>query len=206
MSVVLAVTAALILILWSMIRGRKPQRTAAPVLVQRYVHAGHAWLRQTEDGDVLVGIDDLAQSIIGSVDEVRLPRLLRRVTQGRTGWFVRHGGRVVPIVSPVSGRVIEKNEMVLHNPSLVNTAPYGDGWLLRVRPAKLSPQLANLFIGRAASQWQDLARAQIARMFAATPALMFQDGGVMLSDLADRCSDAEWSAIEREVFLAGGAG
>jgi glycine cleavage system H protein len=205
MSVILALTTALLLIGWGVIRSRKPQKAAAPVLVHRYVHAGHAWLRMTEDGDVLVGIDDFAQSVIGTVDEIRLPRMLGRVRQGKTGWFVCHGKRVVPIVSPVTGRVIQKNEMVLHNPTLLNTSPYGDGWLLRIRPSKLSPQLSNLFTGRLAMQWQDLARAQLARMFSGTPALMFQDGGVVLRDLADRCSDAEWSAIEREVFLAGDA-
>jgi glycine cleavage system H protein len=202
MSVILALTTALLLILWGVIRSRRRHPVAAPVLVQRYVHAGHAWLRETDDGDVLVGVDDFAQSVIGTVEEVRLPRIWGRVRQGHTGWFVRHGNRVVPIVSPVTGRVIEKNEMVRHNPALVNSSPYGDGWLLRVRPRKLPLQLPNLFVGRIAMQWQDLARAQLARMFSGTPALMFQDGGVMLCDLADRCSDAEWATIEREVFLA----
>jgi glycine cleavage system H protein len=203
MSVLLALTAVVLLIAWSMIRGKKPQKAAPPVLIQRYVHAGHAWLRMTEDGDVLVGIDDFAQSVIGTIEEVRLPRLLGRLKQGNTGWFVRHGRRVIPIVSPVTGRVIQKNEMAMHNPALLNSSPYGDGWVLRVRPRKLSPQLSNLFFGRVAMQWQDLARAQLARMFSATPALLLQDGGLMLHDLADRCSDAEWRAIEREVFLAG---
>lgn len=202
MSVLLALTAAILLIVWGMVRSRKPRISPAPVLVQRYIHPGHAWLRLTEDGDVLVGIDDFAQSLIGTIEEVRLPRLLRSVRQGKTGFFVRHGNRVVPIVSPVSGRVIQKNEMVTGNPTLVNSSPYGDGWLIRVRPRKLAPQLPNLFTGRWAMQWQDLARAQLARMFSGTPALMFQDGGVILRDLADRCSDAEWRAIERDVFLA----
>lgn len=203
MSVLLALTAALILIVWGMIRARKPQKSAAQVLVQRYVHPGHAWLRMTEDDDVLVGIDDFAQSVIGTVEEVRLPRLLHSVRQGKTAMFVRHGDRLVPIVSPVTGRVMQKNEMAMHNPTLLNTSPYGDGWLIRVRPRKLAPQLLNLFTGRWAMQWQDLARAQLARMFSGTPALMYQDGGMLLRDLADRCSDAEWRAIEREVFLAG---
>jgi glycine cleavage system H protein len=202
MSVILALTATLLLIAWSMLRSRKAPTTVTPALIQRYVHAGHSWLRLTEDGDVLVGIDDFAQSVIGSVDEVRLPRMLSRLTQGKTGWSVRHGNRVVPIVSPVTGRIIQKNEMAMHNPSLLNSSPYGDGWLLRIRPSKLPLQLPNMFTGRLAAQWQDLARAQIARIFTGTPALMFQDGGVMLHNLAERCSDAEWRTVEREVFLA----
>jgi glycine cleavage system H protein len=202
MSVILALTALLVLILVDQIRrSRQPRAAEAPVLVKRYVHPGHAWARETGEGDVLVGIDDFAQSILGSVDRVELPRLLRRVKQGTVAWRIGHGTRVIPIVSPVSGRVIEKNEMVLRDPSLVNAAPYGDGWLIRVRPRKLSDQLHNLLTGRPAQQWLDAARARLGRFFSGTPALMYQDGGVLVRDLAERCSDDEWSRLVNEFFL-----
>ena len=201
MSVIMAIAAALILVVWGMIRERRGAKSPAPVLIQRYIHPGHSWLRLTEDGDVLVGLDDFGQSLIGTVEEVRLPRLLRRVRQGRVAFHLRHGKRVVPIVSPVSGWVVQKNESVMHNPTLVNTSPYGEGWLVRIHPRAVSAQLPNLFTGRWAHRWQEIARAQLAGMFSGTPALMFQDGGTLMTDLADRCSDAEWESIEREIFL-----
>ena len=102
--------------------------------------------------------------------------------------------------SPITGRVIEKNEMVLNNPSLMNSSPYGDGWVLKVRPSKISVQLRNLFTGRDASRWQDSERAELGRLFSGTPALMYQEGGVLLRNLADRCSDEEWNAIARQFF------
>lgn len=202
MSVILALVAAAALIIIGMFRARKMQTHVPPVLVQRYTHPGHGWARMTEDGDVLVGMDDFAQSLIGSIDEVRLPRLLRRVTQGAVAWQVWHGHRLVPMVSPVTGRVIEKNEMLFLNPSLINTSPYGNGWLFKVRPKKLPPQLHNLFTGKAAQLWQDSVKTRLIGFFSGTPALMYQDGGVLLKDLADRCSDEEWQDIAREFFLA----
>jgi hypothetical protein len=132
---------------------------------------------------------------------VELPRLLKRIEQGKTAWRVRHGSREVSMLSPVSGRVIEKNEMVRADPSLLNSSPYGDGWLLRVRPRRLAPQLCNLFTGKAAQLWLDAARSRLAGFFASTPALMYQDGGVMMTNLSDRCSDDEWDRIAREFFL-----
>ena len=87
-------------------------------------------------------MDDFAQSVIGSIEAVSAPPpVSSAVNQGGVAWEVVHGGRRLKMVSPVSGRVIEKNEMVLTNPPLVNTSPYGDGWLFRVRPDKLPPQL-----------------------------------------------------------------
>lgn len=201
MSVLLALTTAVVLILAGLIRARKAEKSPAPVIVPRYIHPGHSWARQTEDGDFLAGVDELAQGIIGGVDELRLPRLLKYVRQGEVAWHIRHGRRTVGIVSPITGWVVQKNESAIHNPRLVNSAPLGDGWLVRIRPSKLNAQLANLLSGRSAARWQDMARAQLAAMFSGTPALLYQDGGVLLDDLADRCSDEEWRRIEQEIFL-----
>lgn len=201
MSVLLAVATAIVLVIWGIGRKHKPADVVKPVFVRRYIHPGHTWMRMTEDGDVLVGIDDFAQSLIGTVDEVTLPRLLKHLDQGGVAWRVRHRERVVPMVSPVSGRVIDRNEMVLRDPMLINASPYGDGWLLRVRPRKLKVQLNNLFEGKVGQQWTEMARRQLNRLFNGTPALMYQDGGVMVNNLADRCSDEEWRKVAKEFFL-----
>ncbi|MBI5474107.1 MAG: hypothetical protein HY961_17365 [Ignavibacteriae bacterium] len=202
MSIILGILAALVLIVWGILRKKEPAKTETPALVKRYIHRGHSWMRETNDGDVLVGIDDFAQSLIGTIDSVQLPRLLKRVQQGKASWIVQHGNRVVPFVSPVTGRVIEKNEMVQRNPLLINSSPYGDGWLLRIRPSRLHTQLNNLITGKAAQQWMELAKNQLVRIFDATPALMYQDGGVIIKNLSDRASDDEWRRILSEFFLA----
>ncbi len=201
MSAILALVTITVLIAIGWLRSTKPKVHVEDVIVPRYVHPGHTWARTTEDGDVLVGIDEFGQSLIGTIDEVEVPRLLKKVKQGEVGWRVWHGHRLVALVSPVGGRVIEKNEMVLRNPSLVNTAPFGDGWLLRIKPNRLPAQLNNLMTGRSAHQWLDAARARLGGFFVGTPALMYQDGGVPLKDFADRCSDEEWHRLVKEFFL-----
>lgn len=201
MSLMLAVTIATIIVLIQALRKAKPKPVARPVLVKRYAHPGHAWMKMTQDGDVIIGIDDFSQSVIGKIDSVDLPHLLHRVRQGQVGWKVKHGGRIVPMRSPVSGRVVEKNEMVVNNPALINSSPYGDGWLFKVRPRKIDIQLSNMLTGHAATSWQDIQRSELARFFSGTPALMFQEGGVLLHDLADKCSDDEWRELTRKFFL-----
>ncbi|MGA9116651.1 MAG: hypothetical protein WB626_07745 [Bacteroidota bacterium] len=206
MSIILALTTVLALVLVGAIRQRKAKPAEQPVLVRRYVHPGHTWTRQTEDGDVLVGVDDFTQTVIGSVEGVELPRLLGKVRQGEGAFTLRRGKRSLRLVSPVTGRVIQKNEMLSGNPSMVNDSPYGDGWLVRVRPARLGLELRNLLTGAAAREYLDASKAQLARIFSGTPALMYQDGGVMIRGLADRCTDAEWEAVEEELFLSGPGG
>lgn len=202
MSAILALATIIVLMIVGLIRRSKGHvHTPTPVILKRYTHPGHAWVRETEDGDVLVGIDDFAQSLIGTIEGLELPRLLKSVKQGDVVWRLRHGSREVPMICPVSGRVMERNEMVMTDPALVNAAPYGDGWLIRVRPRRLRAELHNLLTGKSAHEWADGARARLARFFAGTPALMYQDGGVMLTNLAERCSGEEWSRLVSEFFL-----
>lgn len=201
MSVIIGIFFAAAMIIIGLLWPRRARKPATEVLVRRYIHPGHGWLRMTEDGDVLVGMDDFAQSVLGSIDTVTLPRLLHRVIQGGAAWEVSHSGRKLRMVSPVSGRVVEKNEMVLLNPTLINTSPYGEGWLFRVHPTKLSPQLHNLLTGKTVAEWQESVRARLSSFFSATPALMYQDGGVMVPNLSERCSEEEWKGLTKEFFL-----
>jgi glycine cleavage system H protein len=201
MSAVLAFLTALVLILLSMIRKKSPREISEPVLVKRFIHPGHTWVRETGDGYVYVGIDSFAQSVIGTIHDLKLPRLLSRVKQGAGAWDLWHGSRHLKMVSPVTGWVVEKNEMVLRDPSLINLAPYGDGWLFKVKPIRLSRESSNLLTGKAAQQWQDVVREQLRRFFGTTPALMMQDGGVMLDNISDRCSEHEWNNLCKEFFM-----
>ena len=200
MSAILALTTVIILVIAAALRGKKPA-IAPPVFVKRYMHPGHTWVRETPDGEVIVGIDEFAASLIGFVDGIELPRMLKRVRQGEVAMSVRHGSRSVPLISPVTGRVVGKNEMVIRQPSLVGDSPYGNGWLLRIRPRRLDAQLRNLLSGKAAHEWLDAARSRLAGFFSATPALMYQDGGTMLDNLGDRCSDEEWERLVNTFFL-----
>jgi len=201
MSTILALITALVLIVVGMVRSRKTREPAAEVLIKRLVHPGHAWLRTTSDGYAVVGVDDFTQSVVGKIDAVSLPRLLARVKQGEAAWRLKHGERTLPMISPVSGWVVEKNDAVLRDPSLVNASPFGEGWLFKVKPYKLTAELRNLLTGREARRWQDAVRGHLQAFFSGTPALFMQDGGVLLQGLADRCSEEEWGRLASEFFL-----
>ena len=201
MSTFLALLAAIVIVIIGVLRERKSSRPVTQTFVKRYVHPGHTWLRIMDDGEVLVGIDEFAQAFIGDVENVRLPRLLERLDQGSVAFHLVHGKRVLPMVSPVTGRVIEKNQLLEHAPALVNSAPLNEGWLFKVHPHKLSPQLRNLMTGKWAHHWQDIVRTQVNRFFSGSPVLLYQDGGVMVQSLSDRCSDSEWQSLVQEFFL-----
>ena len=100
----------------------------------RYTEA-HEWVRQQGDGVVRVGITDHAQSQLGDVVFVQLPDVGSAVTAGAPVGEVESTKSVSEIFSPLSGEVVAVNERLADTPELVNTGPYGDGWMLELRVA-----------------------------------------------------------------------
>ena len=91
------------------------------------------------EGEVgLVGITDYAQKELGDVVYVDLPRVGTQVELGEEFGSIESVKAVSELFSPVSGEVVEVNEMLGDKPDLVNTDPYGDGWMIRVKLRDLS--------------------------------------------------------------------
>ena len=92
----------------------------------------HEWIKV--DGDTAtVGITDHAQNELTDIVYVDPPKVGAAVTAGQPAAVVESVKAASDIYSPVDGEVIGVNEQLSANPSLVNTSPYDDGWLFKVR-------------------------------------------------------------------------
>jgi len=102
----------------------------------------HEWVF-VEDDTATVGISDHAQAELTDIVYVDLPKVGTTVTAGQAAAVVESVKAASDIYSPVDGEIIEANEELSANPSLVNSSPYDDGWLFKVRLAN-PQQLDNL--------------------------------------------------------------
>jgi glycine cleavage system H protein len=94
--------------------------------------ASHEWIRL--EGDIAtVGISDHAQAELTDVVFVELPALGRKVDAGDPTAVVESVKAASDIYAPIGGEVIEANNAVEADPSLVNTDPYGKGWIFKLR-------------------------------------------------------------------------
>ncbi len=100
----------------------------------------HEWAR-FEDDRIVVGITDYAQDQLGDVVFVGLPEEGATVTVGEPLGEVESTKSVSDVYSPVSGTVVARNAEVEANPELINSEPYGRGWLVAIRPEGEEPQL-----------------------------------------------------------------
>ncbi|ABS04561.1 glycine cleavage system H protein [Kineococcus radiotolerans] len=95
----------------------------------------HEWVRVEADGTVRVGITDHAQDALGDVVYVSLPAEGETVTAGGACGEVESTKSVSEITAPVSGTVSGHNPGLETRPDLVNTDPYGEGWMFTIAPS-----------------------------------------------------------------------
>jgi glycine cleavage system H protein len=94
--------------------------------------AEHEWVAL--DGDIAtVGITDYAAEQLGDVVFVELPAVGSSVTAAAVVGEIESTKSVGELYAPLAGEVVEANDAVVDDPSLVNSDPYGDGWLVRIR-------------------------------------------------------------------------
>ncbi len=97
----------------------------------------HEWAK-IEGDTAVIGINDYAQDQLGEVVFVELPEIGDSFEKGDEFGTVESVKAVSEIYMPLSGEVIELNNALEDNPEFVNSDPYGDGWIIKVKPADVS--------------------------------------------------------------------
>ena len=98
-----------------------------------YYTSEHEWVQRVGDDTVRVGITDFAQSSLGDVVFVQLPETGTDVTAGDSFGEVESTKSVSDLYSPLTAKVVAVNGDLEGSPQLVNSDPYGDGWLIELR-------------------------------------------------------------------------
>lgn len=93
----------------------------------------HQWVRVDKSGLATVGITDFAQQQLGDVVYIGVPELGATVTGGEEAGVAESVKSASDVFSPVTGEVVEINELLEDEPEKVNEDPYGEGWLFRVK-------------------------------------------------------------------------
>lgn len=166
------------------------------------IHQGHAWARPTGADEVLVGMDDFAQKLLGRPVGIVLPAVGARVAQGEQGWQVQVDGHAIPMLSPIDGEVVEVNRELVESPALVNAEPYDRGWLMRVKVPNPAATRRNLLSGGLAKVWMDGIAEQLRAMPVGELGIVLPDGGFPVDGFARALSPEGWDRVAREFLLS----
>lgn len=111
----------------------------------------HEWLRQEEDGTVTIGITDHAQSALGDLVYVELPEVGQEVEAGGEMAVVESVKAASDVYAPIGGEIVGINDDLADDPEKINGDPYGDGWIVRMKPGSddgetMSPDEYQVFL------------------------------------------------------------
>lgn len=95
----------------------------------------HEWVRREADGSVTVGITDHAQELLGDLVFVEAPEVGSSFDAGDDCAVVESVKAASDVYAPISGEVVESNELLANAPETINAEPYGDGWIFRIKPS-----------------------------------------------------------------------
>lgn len=99
--------------------------------------AEHEWVRAAEGSTVRVGITDYAQGALGDIVFVSLPTVGTAVTPGQPLGEIESTKSVSDVFAPVAGTIVTRNETLESQPELLNSDPYGEGWIVEIEVADL---------------------------------------------------------------------
>jgi len=117
-----------------------------------YWSHGQTWAKLEPDGRVRVGVTDLAQKLAGKIRFVRIKPPGRSVEQGKGVATMETGKWVGPLEAPIGGTIEEINRALRRKPQALNDDPYGDGWIVLLKPSK-PEELQGLVHGEGLIDW-----------------------------------------------------
>lgn len=147
-------------------------------------HRGHTWVRKENDRTLTIGLDKLAERLVGNRVQAELPEVGAKLQMNGVGWYLRNGESRVHVLSPVDGEVVAVGGREA-------------GFYLKVSPGNDS-DLRHLLKGAEVVPWmtREVERLEIA-LTSGGNAISLSDGGVLLDDVA-----AGYPELNRESILA----
>ena len=95
----------------------------------------HEWIRDEGDGTVTIGVTDHAQELLGDLVFVELPEVGAELTAGDACCVVESVKAASDVYAPITGEVLEINELLADSPEIINDSAFDDGWLFKIQPA-----------------------------------------------------------------------
>jgi len=166
----------------------------------------HTWMHMEKSGTAKVGLDDLLLHITGEVkfkihknpgDEIMKGDLLTEINQN---------GKLLRILSPVSGKITNINSAINENPRMLNEDPYGEGWIYKIRPSNWVAETKTCYFAEEATNWSatELERfkdflAVSMKNYAPEPSMVIlQDGGELCDHSLSSLPNEIWRDFEDE--------
>jgi glycine cleavage system H lipoate-binding protein len=171
-----------------------PNLQFCPRRERRTIWRSITWVEPQEDGTLAIGLDKLAEHLIGNPDSIAMPELGSEIELNGSAWRMKKNGKEIQVRAPIEGKVV-----AIGSPK--------DGWYIKIRP-RLDPHdpatLRHLLRGSEVDGWlsRELERLQL-QLRTPNTAPSLADGGVLIDGVMDAMAEADWDTVLEGTFLEG---
>jgi len=152
-----------------------------------YFDKTHTWAFMKKDGLVKIGIDDFLQHVTGTITRIEMKDVGDIIRKGDLLLTIIRKGKQLNIYSPISGTITSQNEILITQSSLINSAPYSDGWVYMIEPSNWIREIQFLNMAEKYKTWLNDEFSRLKDFFATalktnTPEyahVVYQDGGAL---------------------------
>lgn len=163
-----------------------------------YYTPGHLWLRPMSPQTVRVGVDDIAQRLLGTVKSIELPEAGTHVRRGEPIADLLCGHDHVVLRAPIAGTIAAANPRLVNAPVLLHRDPYRRGWFVDIKPQEAG--FDGFVAAGPARAWLANEEQRLTGFFERALGIAAADGGELIQTPPEALTEDQWIAI-RAAFL-----
>jgi glycine cleavage system H lipoate-binding protein/ABC-type phosphate transport system substrate-binding protein len=211
-------TGIMLLLAVRVFAGMKPATTKEEVILAPAFKAGivpgpeglyydktHTWTFMEKDGQIRVGIDDFLQHVTGTITRAIMKEPGEPIRRGEKVLTLTKFGKQLNLYSPISGTIKARNAKLQGNSSLVNTSPYGEGWVYLVEPKNWLRELQFMMMAEKHREWLKDEYTRLRNFFegalktqhATFEYAVLQDGGELRDNLLADLGPEVWEEFQK---------
>ncbi len=170
-----------------------------------FFNKDHTWTHLDKGGLARVGMDDFLLHLTGNVTVKRLKKPGEEVQKGDFIAEIEHEGKSLKIHSPISGEIVENNQLLTENPGLLNEDPYLKGWMYKIKPSRWIAETNSFYLAEEATNWsakeverfKDFLASSVKKYTEDPSHLVLQDGGELIDHPLSELPPEVWQDFER---------
>jgi len=171
-----------------------------------YFDKSHTWAFMQQDGNVKVGLDDFLQHVTGSITRIKMKEPGEKIRKGEKILTIIQNGKQLNISSPISGIIREQNQTLADNASILNLAPYAEGWVYLIEPKNWLREIQFLFMAEKYKEWlqdefirfKDFLAASIRSNTNVYAHVILQDGGELTDNVLADLGPEVWEDFQNK--------
>ncbi len=169
----------------------------------------HTWMHMEKSGVAKVGLDDLLLHLTGEVKCILARSPGDYIHKGDLFTELKQDGKLLRILSPVSGKIVEINSALMETPQAMNNDPYGKGWIYKIKPSNWISEVSGCYFASEATAWseKELEKAKkflalsTRKYFPEYSMVVMQDGGELCDHTLSGLPESIWKDFENEFLL-----